>query len=98
MLSASSQIDAIAELCTRLGIDFREEALGGDGGGLCAVGKNRVLFVDRDADAPTRLERCLAALANVDELDAVFVPPIIRDQLERRRAHLAENNHPTKNA
>lgn len=92
MLSASSQIDAIAELCTRLGIEFREEALGGDGGGLCAVGKNRVLFVDRDADAPTRLERCLAALAGVHELDAVFVPPVLRDQLDRKRAQLTDND------
>ncbi len=88
MPSASTQIDAITELCERIGIEVREESLGGQSGGLCQVGKNRVLFVDRDADTTTQLDRCLVALAGVDEFDRVFIPPILRDRLDELKKNL----------
>lgn len=93
MPSASSQIDAITDLCRRIGIEVREESLGGQSGGLCHIGKNRVLFVDSDADMPTQLDQCLVALASVAELDRVFIPPILRDRLDELKKNDSSHGH-----
>jgi len=76
---------AVEACCDRLGIEIRRERLGGAGGGLCAMRGRRMMFVDLDADLATRTERCLAELAGLPELDGVYVPPVLREALDRHR-------------
>ena len=50
-----AQINTLISLAEEMGIEVRQAALGGDGGGLCTIRGERVLFVDTTADARTRL-------------------------------------------
>ena len=77
------QLDTLVELFGRLGIPVRREPLGGDGGGLCTMRGQRVLFVDTAADEVTQRECCLRALAQVPEADAMYLSPSLREAIER---------------
>jgi len=78
-----TRLDTLLTLARELGIDLRSEPLGGDGGGLCALKGRRVLFVDTSADLDTRYERTAAALATLPELEGRYLPPEVRDDLQR---------------
>ena len=82
-MNLEAQHEAIIALLQRAGVEVRETALGGRGGGLCEVGGKKILFIDLDADLATRLERSVQALAELPQLDSVFIPPVIRDLLDR---------------
>lgn len=84
-MDAPAQFNTILELAERLGILVRMERLGGAGGGLCTVRGTRTLFVDLDADVLTRLERSLRALAQIPEVDGVYLAPWLREALDRAR-------------
>jgi hypothetical protein len=77
-----SELEALAE---RLDISLRRTPLGGDGGGLCAIKGVRILFIDTDADRVTQLDRSLAEIAQLPEINTVFVEPELRDALDRAR-------------
>lgn len=81
-----AQIDLIVDILDRLGIDVRREKMGGDGGGLCQLGGRWVMFIDEDADAATRISRCVVGLAGLPEIESMFLPPGLRDQIDRARA------------
>lgn len=85
-MDIDAKLDALRSLFERLEIDVRQERLGGDGGGLCQVRGRRIVFVDMDADPATRLERAIQALAALPELEDLFIPPTIREDLDRVRA------------
>lgn len=84
-MDATSQIDSIVHLIEQLGIEVRQERLGGSGGGLCRIRGQRVVFVDLDADAATRLDRCVEALAAVPEAAEVYINPDLRERMDRLR-------------
>ena len=75
----------LLESCRAVGIVVRDESLGGGGGGLCRLRGERVLFVDAEADDAGRYEKTVAALVAVPEFDDMFLPPVIREDLERAR-------------
>ncbi len=52
---------------------------------MCTLRGTRVLFVDTSADLETRYERTLAALANLKELEEVYIRPEVRQDLEAYR-------------
>ena len=81
-----AQIDLIVDLLTRMDIEVRREKMGGEGGGLCQMRGRRVMFIDEDADAATRIDRCVTGLANLPEIESMFLPPDLRDQVDRARA------------
>jgi hypothetical protein len=85
-MDALAQIDMVVELLERLGVEVRRERMGGSGGGLCRMRGRQVMFLDEDADAATRLERCAAGLAMMPESESVFLPPELRERVERMRA------------
>ena len=59
--------------------------MGGGGGGLCRLKGRRVLFVDTAADLATRYDRTLAALAGLEEIDAHYLLPEVRQDIDRQR-------------
>ena len=67
-------------------VSVRQEPMGGDGGGVCLLKGQRVLFVDTMADLVTRCDRSLADLARLPEIDNVFIVPELRDEIDRLRA------------
>jgi hypothetical protein len=81
-----TRLDFLTDFAADLDIELRREPLGGQGGGLCTLRGRRVLFIDSSADAETRYEKTLAALAGLPELEARYVPPEIREDLHRRGA------------
>lgn len=85
-MDAGVQIETIAALLEVAGVEIRREHLGGGGGSLCKLRGKRVLFIDLDADVATRAEQCLAALASVEEVEGIFLPPDLREQVDRYRA------------
>ncbi|HEY3243101.1 MAG TPA: hypothetical protein VGM03_07095 [Phycisphaerae bacterium] len=78
-------LDDLIALAERVGIEVRREPLGGAGGGLCRLKGRRVLFLDYSADLATQIEQCLSALAQVPEVDSVFVLPDLRARIDAYR-------------
>lgn len=85
MSEMASQLDVVLDVLERMNVELREEHLGGSGGGLCKLRGRHVLFVDLDADAATRLDQGLQALADLPGSDAHFLPPVLRDRIDRLR-------------
>ncbi len=84
-MDAVSQLDSIVRLFAQLGVEVRQEHLGGGGGGLCRIRGRRVVFIDLDADAATQLDRCAEALAAIPETGEVYISPDLRERMERLR-------------
>jgi hypothetical protein len=85
-MDLQSRFDALLALATEIGLTIRREPLGGEGGGYCMLRGRAVLFVDTMADLETRYERTLAALAPLPEVDRRYLPPEVREDLERQRS------------
>jgi len=84
-MDATTQLDTILRLFEQLGVEVRQERLGGSGGGMCRIRGRRVVFVDLDADAATRIDRCVEALAAVPEAATIYIAPDLREQMDRIR-------------
>jgi len=78
-----NRLDTLLNLARELGIDIRSESLGGEGGGMCVLRGRRVLFVDTSADLETRYEKTVGAMSTLPELDGRYVPPEVREDLDR---------------
>ncbi|HKQ48927.1 MAG TPA: hypothetical protein VJZ71_12725 [Phycisphaerae bacterium] len=84
-MDLQSRLDELLALAEQIGLAIRRESLGGNGGGLCVLKGQRVLFLDTSADLETRYERTLAALAPLSDLDARYIRPDVREDLDRLR-------------
>lgn len=84
-MGLDARLDDLISAAEAAGIAIRREQLGGEGGGLCVLRGKRVLFIDTLSDAETRYERTLEALAPLPEMDARFLRPDVREDLERAR-------------
>ena len=82
----TSAFDELLDLARRCGITVRHARLGGTGGGgLAKIRGQRQLFVDLDAAPDEQLDQTASALANLAEIDTVFVRPDVRDLLDAAR-------------
>jgi hypothetical protein len=78
----------LEECLVRQGIAVRSESLvasdgiGSARGGLCTINERRVVFVDPRAPVPERIAVLAGALTALD-LSDVFLPPAVRDAVER---------------
>lgn len=78
-------LEDLLELAERAGVKIRSEDLAGRGGGLCWIRGQPVLFDDTSEDYLSRLDRALDAIAQLPGIEALFVPPAVREALDRRR-------------
>ncbi len=85
MMNPQTQLESLLDLLIRLGVEVRREKLGGSGGGLCRLRGRRVFFLDLDLDRAGRLEACVAAVAVLPEVDALYLTPALREQVDRAR-------------
>ena len=65
-------------------IKVRKELLEDGPGGLCRIGKERILFLDSKAQPEDQAETCAAALAEVVDLDNIYLRPDVREFVERK--------------
>lgn len=82
-MDAHERLETLINLAREIGVEVRRESLGGESGGLCLLKRQRVLFVDLSADTRTQYEKTVAALAGLPELAARYLPPEIREDLDR---------------
>jgi len=83
--------ETLEQAAKQLGIRVRYETMTGEtigAGGLCKVRGEWVVIIDRRANASDRAAILVDALTGFD-VDAVFLPPEIREALARRRAEAA---------
>ena len=80
-----AQLEQLVEQLERLDYQVRNEPLGGDGGGSCTVRGKPVVFVDTDADIATRITGCIEALAAHTSVDAMYLPPALRERIDQLR-------------
>ena len=79
------KLSALLDVARRLDVTVRQEPLGGDGGGMCLLKGKRVLFIDTTADSATRYERSLTNLAQLPEINGIYVLPELREEFDRVR-------------
>ncbi|MHC4795114.1 MAG: hypothetical protein ACYTF1_00595 [Planctomycetota bacterium] len=85
-MNLSSRLENLLALAEQMGIDVRAEPMGGEGGGMCLLRGKKVLFVDTSADLATRYDRTLAAMANLPELDNMYIVPEVRQDIDHQRS------------
>jgi len=95
-MDATTQLDTIVRLLEQLGVEVRQERLGGSGGGLCRIRGKQVVFVDLDADAVTRLDQSVVALASVPESATVYISPELRERMDNLRTGTSSDGNPPK--
>lgn len=83
------RLETLLTLADDIGLSIRREPLGGEGGGCCMLKGRRVLFLDTTADVEVQYEKTLFALAPLPDLEQRYIPPEIRDDLDRARQGLA---------
>ena len=89
IVDLQARLDTLLTLAEEVGLTIRREPLGGNGGGFCVLRGKRILFVDTSADLEARYEATLAAVATLAEVDAHYLPPEVREDIDRQRG--AEN-------
>ncbi|MFH1717795.1 MAG: hypothetical protein ABIF19_10615 [Planctomycetota bacterium] len=64
------------------GVEIRNEPLGGNGGGLCTVKGQYILFVDTNAPSVATAVMCAEAVAKVVDIEQIYVKPQVRQFIE----------------
>jgi hypothetical protein len=65
-------------------IKIRRELLEDGFGGLCRIGKKRILFLDSRALPAEQAKICASALAEVLDIDNIYLLPDVREFVENR--------------
>jgi hypothetical protein len=90
-MDLEDKLSQVLEVFDRQGIAVRFESLGGEGGGLCKLKTQLMVFIDVDAEPEARYNTALAALIGRPGLDNLYLPPEIREDLERCQAQIESN-------
>jgi hypothetical protein len=81
-------LERLKEVASAIGLDVREERLHREAGytvrsGLCRIGEQSLVLLDRNAATDERIEVLCTVLADRD-LDAVFIEPDLRRRIGGR--------------
>ena len=72
-------VSEFEKLAKRLGIEVRYTC--GGPSGLCTIKGKRVMFLDRNLDAESKLHHFVNGFKSID-LEGIFIVPVIRKLLE----------------
>jgi hypothetical protein len=89
-------IEALEQAATQVGVRVRYESMTGESagaGGLCKIRGEWTVIIDRKAAPSDRAGMLVEALAGFD-VDAIYLPPEIREALTRRRAIVQAQSAP----
>lgn len=84
-MDAAAQVETVIELLRQLGVSVRYERLGGEGGGLCHIRGETVMFIDSDADIVSTAERCIDSLASIPGSERMSVSAELKKLLDGAR-------------
>ena len=65
-------------------IKVRRELLEDGPGGLCRIGRKRILFLDSRAQPNDQAKICASALAEVVDIDNIYLLPDVREFVEKK--------------
>lgn len=77
------QLTELLDLAERLGVEVRQVPLDGQGGGICLLRGNLVLFVDTNAVIGDQIAKTAAAMGAIEGIEDSYVLPEVRELLER---------------
>ncbi len=75
-------LDELLGLLEGSGVAIRREAMGGGGGGLCAVKGSHLFFLDTEAPAAESAPVCAQAVAQLVDIENIYLKPEIREFVE----------------
>jgi len=91
-MDTATKLQLLDQLAARLGVEVRYEPMkedrGSAAGGLCRLRGRTIIIVDSKAPQAEQVGVLLDALSELDT-DSVFVPPLIREALAKRRDDLS---------
>ena len=75
-------LEELLALLEANGIAIRDEPLGGNGGGLCAMKGRQIFFVDTQAPSAVVAAMCAEAVPKVVDIEQVYIKPEVRQFIE----------------
>ncbi len=63
-------------------VNIRREPLGGNGGGLCTIKGQNILFVDTQAASAEMAAVCAQAVPKVVDIEKIYIKPEVRQFIE----------------
>jgi hypothetical protein len=75
-------LNELLDLAERIGIEVRQDYLGGEGGGICQLRGQKVLFLDMAATLADQLDQTAEALAEIEGVKDQYLLPKVRQLLE----------------
>ena len=81
-MDKQSILDELRALLEQTDVTVRTDALGGGGGGLCKVKDKAIFFVDTQSSAAENAEICARAVAELIEIENIYIRPEIREFIE----------------
>ncbi len=63
-------------------VAIRDEPLGGNGGGLCAMKGHQIFFVDTQAPSAVVAAMCAQAVSKVVDIEQIYIKPEVRQFIE----------------
>ena len=81
-MDKQSILDELLALLEQTDVTVRTDAIGGGGGGLCKIKDKFVFFVDTQSSAIENAEHCARAVAELVEIESVYIRPEVREFIE----------------
>ena len=75
-------LEELVSLLETNGIQVRTEPLAGQGGGLCTVRGQTILFLDTQSTATDSAAVCAGALEQVLDIETLYLKPQIREFIQ----------------
>ena len=75
-------LEELLALLESNGVAIRDEPLGGNGGGLCAMKGRQIFFVDTQAPSAVVAAMCAEAVPKVVDIEQVYIKPEVRQFIE----------------
>lgn len=76
-------LDELVSILETSGIEVRDEALGGRGGGLCKLRGRQVFFLDTQASSVDCALACAEAVESVVDIEQMYIKPQVRQFIEQ---------------
>ncbi len=81
-MNKSKILEDLLGLFEANGVIIRQEPLGGNGGGLCSVKGQWILFVDTQAPSEVMAAVCAEVVPQVVDIEQIYIRPEIREFIE----------------
>ncbi|MBN2181592.1 MAG: hypothetical protein JW715_06740 [Sedimentisphaerales bacterium] len=81
-MNTQSILEELLGLLESNGVVIRNEPLGGEGGGLCSIKKEKIFFLDTQAPSAVTAAICAEAVSRIVDIERIFIKPEVRQFIE----------------